>query len=129
MGQAARPVEVADSRDATGSEQDITRLQVAVADSLPVEIADNLRQLLNQAEGLRDWIGLLGELVGETAARDVLSNQVWRAIPPAGLLDGQEVRVREHGPLVGAAPDAGVPLFARADVRVKDLQGHRLLQR
>src|SRR5262249_46277980 len=99
--------------------------QVAVNDPLPVEVADDL----DQAESLADGVGLADELGREAAVRDVLHGQVRDAVPPAGALDGDEVRVSERGPKLGSTPEPGVPFFPRGGPRREDLQGYRLLER
>src|SRR5207237_7750480 len=98
-------------------------LQVAVDDPLPVEVANDLRQLLNQAERLGDGVRSAGEPGGQAAVRDVFRGHVRGVAPPAGPLDENEVRVREPGPEFGVAPKSGLPLFPRAEPRRKDFQG------
>src|SRR5439155_27360042 len=126
---AGGPAQIDHARDLIRGEQDIARLEVAVDHPLPVQVADDVRQLLNQAERVLGGKGLAAQFVGQAALSDVVAYDIGSAVPPAAALDRHHVWMGDRGPQVGAAPQPRFPLCARTDAGQEDLDGYRLLER
>src|SRR5258708_18016427 len=105
------------------------RLKLSVNNALPMEEADKLRQLCDQPERLRDRVRLANEFGGQAALRDVLDSQIRHAIPPAGAVDGHNVRVRDRCPQISRLPKSSLPFLAGARIGREDLEGYGLLER
>src|SRR5438067_1320096 len=107
-------MKIDNSWDASCRQENIARLQVAMNDALSVDIVDDLSNLYEQAEGLRDGIRLAGELVGQATMRHILQRQVRSSVPPAASMNGHNGWMSEQGSQLGGTTQPGFPFFLGA---------------
>ena len=74
--------------------------------ALAVEVGDDFRQLLKQAQRLANGIGLADKLGGQAAVRDVLQGEIGGAVELADVVDLHDVRVAQPGDRLRFAGEA-----------------------
>ncbi len=90
--------EVEDGDRAVGADHDVAGLEVAVDDRHRVHRAEDGAELGGDRDGPRPGVGvLLGEVVGEVGALDVLHDEVEVVAVAARVVDGDQSRVVDLG--------------------------------
>ena len=107
--QADRRAEVDNSRNAIGCQQHIARLQVPVNEPLPVDVTDDLRQLLDEPQGLLNGIGR-GELSVQTPVSNEFSARYGTSSHQPAL-DGDDMRMA-RAPQITTPLQSCLPLVA-----------------
>ncbi len=113
------------SLDGRSREEDVLRLDVAVNDAGAVRRGERAHDGHHDLDHRGGWEPVLADhAVAERLAVEQLLHDVGRAVPEPDLEHGDDVGVVRHRRRPRLAPEAGVDVGARGEVRVEHLERH-----